>query len=153
MIVVSDTSAITSLIQIGREQLLAQLFSRVIIPAAVQAELLAFHPYLPAFIEVVGISNLAAVESLLKQVDRGEAEAIVLTEELAPDFLLVDEIAARELAVARGIRVIGLMGVFLEAKRRGFVTKVGDIITDLEQIAGFRLAPALKKRVLQASGE
>ena len=38
MIVVSDTSAITSLMQIGREELLTRIYSDVFIPEAVRDE-------------------------------------------------------------------------------------------------------------------
>jgi len=57
MIVVSDTSAITSLVQIGREQILKFLFDRVLIPPAVRDELMAFHKILPEFIEVSSAQN------------------------------------------------------------------------------------------------
>jgi predicted nucleic acid-binding protein len=52
MIVVSDTTAITTLLKVGEEQLLAKLFGSVIVPQAVGDELLAFHSALPPFIEV-----------------------------------------------------------------------------------------------------
>jgi uncharacterized protein len=52
MIVVSDTSPITSLITIQRINLLRELFDTVLIPPAVERELLAFHNRLPEFIRV-----------------------------------------------------------------------------------------------------
>ena len=59
MIVVSDTSAITSLIQIGQERALHVLFERVVIPIAVRDELLRFHTKIPDFVEVAGQSGVA----------------------------------------------------------------------------------------------
>ena len=50
MIVVSDTSPITSLLQVGVENLLPDLFGQVIIPEAVRDELLKFHPSLPGWL-------------------------------------------------------------------------------------------------------
>lgn len=49
MIVVSDTSVITALIQIGRVELLSDLFGVVVIPPAVAAELAVCHVILPAW--------------------------------------------------------------------------------------------------------
>jgi predicted nucleic acid-binding protein len=47
MIVVSDTSVISALIQIGREELLLEIFGEVVIPEKVAAELAVSHPALP----------------------------------------------------------------------------------------------------------
>lgn len=52
MIVVSDTSAITSLIQVGRVEILARLYREIYIPQAVRNELAQTHPTLPEFIRV-----------------------------------------------------------------------------------------------------
>jgi predicted nucleic acid-binding protein len=65
MIVVSDTSAITSLIQIGRVRILPDLFSRVLIPTTVRNELSSFHPQLPEFLQVMEVQNAEEVDALL----------------------------------------------------------------------------------------
>jgi len=52
MIVVSDTSPITTLLQIQRTDILSRLFGKVIIPHAVEVELLRFHSRIPEFLEV-----------------------------------------------------------------------------------------------------
>ena len=51
MIVVSDTSAITALLQVGRETLLKELYGEVLIPVTVRTELLQTHALLPSFLE------------------------------------------------------------------------------------------------------
>jgi uncharacterized protein len=50
-VVVSDTSAISNLLSIGRVELLRQLFGNVLIPPAVASELAVTHDQLPSFIE------------------------------------------------------------------------------------------------------
>ena len=50
MIVVSDTTAITTLLKVGQERLLQDLFGHVFIPQSVQSELLSYHRALPDFI-------------------------------------------------------------------------------------------------------
>ncbi|MEQ8998608.1 MAG: hypothetical protein RID53_19085 [Coleofasciculus sp. B1-GNL1-01] len=52
MIVVSDTSPITSLAGIGRLELLQQLYSRVIIPQAVYNEMVRVGKAVPGAFEV-----------------------------------------------------------------------------------------------------
>jgi predicted nucleic acid-binding protein len=78
MIVVRDTSAITSLLQIECAHLLSRLYQEVVIPAAVERELRHDHPVLPDFIHVAHINNPQVVARLVQEVDRGEAEAIAL---------------------------------------------------------------------------
>jgi uncharacterized protein len=153
MIVVSDTSAITSLIQIGKDRLLAELFARVMIPTAVQRELLQYHEELPAFLEVAQVLRSARVRELSRRIDQGEAEAIALAEENSPDFLLVDDRAAREIAIAGGLPVIGLVGVVIEAKRRNLISAIKPVIEDLQAVAGFRISPGLKELALRSVAE
>ena len=57
MIVVSDTSAISALLKIGRADLLAKLYGEVFVPQAVKNELLVAHPVIPGFFRVVPIAN------------------------------------------------------------------------------------------------
>ena len=75
MIVVSDSSVITSLIQVGHYELLRQLNGAVLIPRAVQ------------------------VADLEVELDLGEAEAIVLAKETNADLLLIDEKLGRQVAL------------------------------------------------------
>ena len=65
------------------------------------------------------VRDQTKVQTYLQKVDLGEAEAIALAEELQADFLLIDERKGRRLAQARDLRVVGLLGVILIAKRRG----------------------------------
>jgi hypothetical protein len=52
MSIVSDTTAITTLIKVERPGLLKELFERVFVPQAVWGELKEFHPQLPDFVEL-----------------------------------------------------------------------------------------------------
>jgi predicted nucleic acid-binding protein len=153
MIVVSDTSAITSLIQIGRADLLPRLYSGVIIPEAVARELKRNHPSLPAFLQVVAVSDPARLAKFTGELDLGEAEAITLMIEGRGDLLLMDERVGRRVAMREGVRLIGLLGVLTEARRQGLLTSLRTEIDRLETIAGFRISDELKARVLRNSGE
>ena len=104
MIVVSDTSVITSLIQIGEVTWLRELHKVVLIPRAVHQELIRYHPTLPTFIEVCDVLDRQMVARLEAQLDLGEAEAIVLAKEKHADLLLIDEKLGRRIALREGIR-------------------------------------------------
>jgi predicted nucleic acid-binding protein len=51
VIVVADTSAISNLMAIGREGILRDLFGEVLVPPAVERELLDWHCDLPAILD------------------------------------------------------------------------------------------------------
>ena len=153
MIVISDTSAVTSLQQIGRLEILPALYREVIIPVEVAAELRRFHPALPVFLCVVPVTNRAQFDKLHAELDAGEAAAIALMLEGKGDLLLIDERRGRKIAVREGLPVVGVIGVLLEARRRSLIPSLGEAIGQLEKIAGFRISPQLKSRALQAAGE
>ena len=91
MLVVSDNTAITTLLKVGQVQLLQQLFTRLVIPAAVAEELLRFHPSLPDFCEVRVVATSPRLQRLLAQADIGEAHAISLAVQLSAEALLIDD--------------------------------------------------------------
>lgn len=153
MIVISDTSVITSLIQIGRATLLQQLYGVVVIPEAVHRELQRSHAYIPSFFEVKRIADHQMVSRLEKELDLGEAEAIVLAKEANADLLLIDEKLGRTVALREGLRIMGLMGFAIEAKHRGILDSVRKLVTALQDNAGFRLSDAVKAEAFRLAKE
>jgi len=153
MIVVSDTSPITSLLAIERIDLLKKLYDEVTIPPAVKDELEVCHSNLPAFLRVMAPKNNERVRVLTSRLDPGEAEAIVVASELHADCLLMDETLGRSVAREEDIPVIGLVGILLLAKERGMITNVGDILDALKNQAGFYLADNIRIFALKNAGE
>jgi predicted nucleic acid-binding protein len=160
VIVVSDTSAISNLAIIGWLDLLHRLYSSVLVPQAVYRELVAAPDQAAraaiqeaAWITVKRADNRELTESLLSELDEGEAEAIALAVESRADLLLIDERLGREVATRLGLRVIGILGVVVEAKRRGCVLAVGPVVDALIHQAGFWISAELRKAVLHTAGE
>ncbi len=154
MIVVSDTTAITNLLSIGKVGLLHQLFHEVLIPDAVLSELRIKHSVLPDFLRNHSVEDVARVEELTSAVlDAGEAEAIVLAEELRADYLLIDEVAGRAVARQCGLRVMGLLGVLLRAKEHGLILEIRPLLDALESNAGFWCSGELRQDILREAGE
>jgi predicted nucleic acid-binding protein len=159
VIVVSATSPITNLAAIGQLDLLRQIYGRVIVPEAVFQELTAVgghHPGAVAqqldWIETRAVSNRLLVNALRVELDKGEAEAIALAQELAADLLLIDEHLGRAAATRLGVRIIGLLGVLIEAKHRGLIQEIKPLVDTLMSL-GFHVKQDLYQRVLQAAGE
>jgi predicted nucleic acid-binding protein len=153
MIVVSDTTAITTLLKTGKEALLAQLFGSVLVPSAVYSELSRVHEDLPEFIRLVGVRDTFASERLRQQLGRGESEAIVLAEELRADYLLIDERRGRRIARERNLKIIGLLGIVLLARERGLVAAVRPLLLELQSRGGAYLAPELVEATCRSVGE
>ena len=153
MIVVSDTSVVTALIQIGRVDLLSELFGSVFIPEAVARELTVCHVDLPPWIQTLRVRNKQSVEDLCLELDAGESEAIALALELGADFLLMDEKLGRAAAQSAGLTTIGILGVAAAAKRRGLLESVATVIQELKEKASFWISAELETRVLRDAGE
>jgi predicted nucleic acid-binding protein len=153
MIVVSDTSPLTALLSVGEEKILPRLFGRVIVPCAVQEELLRGHAAWPEWLQVREVADPSAVLRFSLTVDEGEAEAIELAKELRADLLLIDERKGRRLASAEGVPVIGLLGVVVLAKRSGLIPSARELIAQLRSRAGFYLSGELVDRALASIGE
>ena len=151
--VVSDTSVLTALITIGQENILSTLYGKVIIPDAVDRELRRGHVNLPGFVHACVAPQNDALRRRLQVLDAGEAEAITLAEALKADLLLIDEKLGRRLAAESNIPIMGLMGVLIEAKRKGLLARIAPILTRLELETGFRLAVSLRQQVLETAGE
>jgi len=161
MIVVSNTSPIINLATIGQLDLLRQLYGRVVIPQAVYDEIVETGAQQPGavqvrtsdWIETRQVSDRRLAAELEAEVDKGEAQAIVLAKELQADLLLIDERKGRRVAGRFGIRVVGLLGVLVVAKQRGHVAAVKPVLDALISQAGFWIGKSLYDQVLETMGE
>ena len=102
---------------------------------------------------VVAVADRSLVSSLAGQLDMGEAEAVALAVEQRADLLLVDERRGRAVAANLGLKVIGLLGVLLEAKSKGHLPRLRPVLDDLISKAGFWISNALYDSILRAARE
>ncbi len=93
-----------------------------------------------------------AVEVLLDDLDRGEAEVIVLAREINADWALMDEKKGRRKLAQLGMRKIGTIGILLSAKEAGLIESVGSEIERLKE-KGFSISQQVVERVLQQANE
>lgn len=151
MIVVSDTSVISGLVQSGYLHVLQ-------IPNRVHLELQDLnaefrHKLELDWIEIKEVPSTSLLNELTEVLDPGEAEAIVLATELGADLLLIDEIKGRAVATQMGLSVIGTLGALAEAKEKNYITAVKPIIDILIDQCGFWIKPSLVERVLKSVNE
>ncbi|MDJ0728979.1 MAG: DUF3368 domain-containing protein [Crocosphaera sp.] len=153
MIIISDTSPICYLVLIDCIELLPILDENVIIPQAVYQELQAeetpkvvkeWIENYPDWLVIRNITN--ASDSDLDKLDKGEREAIILAEEIKANLLIVDDKLARTMATQRGLKVIGLLGILLNAARNNLI----DLPTKVNQLqeTSFFVSPKLLQSIL-----
>jgi len=157
MMIVSDTSSITSLFQIQRLELLHDLLGPITITPAVKRELYAIHEQAQAidqldWIQTVGPQDQRMVLTLLKTLDLGEAESITLALEQQAHLLVIDEFQGRKVAQEYGVKVVGVLGLLIQGKQRGLIASVKREVEQLRKI-GFRLNQSLVDEVLAKLGE
>ena len=126
MLIISDTSPITNLIQIGELELLKKLFTEIIIPKKVYEELANYEGQKEEidkrkWIISKEVADKNAIRQMNKLLDPGEAEAIILAKELNADFLIIDERKGRQIAEDYGLRIIGVLGVLVRGKQKGHI--------------------------------
>lgn len=151
-LVIADTGPVNYLILIGYIDLLPRLFERVALPVAVQtelsdslapAEVRRWIASPPAWLEIHDTASLPQVTGL----DEGETAAIALAESLGTDILLIDERDGHRVALQKGLRATGTLGLLDLAAERGLIDFV-QAIHALERTT-FRRPDALLSALLR----
>ena len=158
MLIVSDTSPITNLIQINLLDILKDVYQQIIIPQSVYEELCEITSQKQLldqqdWIYVISAENTALVTSLETELDTGESVSIVLALELQADFLIIDEVKGRLKAESMGIKIVGLLGTLLKAKNLGLIPTIAPVLEKLIIEAGFHINPQLKAHILKLAHE
>ena len=157
MIIVSDTSSISNLLQIGLIDILHVLYGEITITPAVKRELYRLPDQERQieqidWIKVKAPQNQGMIVQLLEQIDLGEAESIVLAMEEQAKYLIIDEYKGRLIADSYGIKIVGILGVLIQAKKESIIPAVKPPIDQLIEI-GFRLDKKLIEKVLKGLHE
>lgn len=157
MITVSNSSPIMNLAGKGKLSLIKRKFGNVIIPDAVWREVVidgkgkrgVEDVEKSDWIKVQSVRDKALVRVLEKDLDRGESEAITLAVENTADVLLLDDKSARLIASNLGLKIIGIIGILIWAKKEGIIKQLGKELENLREKANFRMSEDLIKRALQ----
>jgi predicted nucleic acid-binding protein len=159
-IIVSDTSCIGYLIQINLLHLLQTLYGEIIIPAAVNDEILQLENKehtLSEFknadwIKIYSTHNLSNVSKYKNILDRGELEAISIAIELEADLLIIDEKLGRVVATTIGFDITGLVGILITAKNKNLILSVKKALDEVI-LLGCRISNTLYNIALKSCNE
>jgi hypothetical protein len=162
MVVVSNTSPLSNLAIVGRLALLREQFGSVLVPPAVQRELIRLrHSEASRLLDAAFRDGWLQVTPILQPVPghlstglhAGEAEALSLAVERHADVTLLDDCDARKRAYEAGLRVSGVLGILLRAKRTGQVPSLREEIQRLRKGARFFVARPLERELIAAAGK
>jgi len=154
--VIVNTTPLIALADIGQLDLLRKLYTEIMIPGAVDYEIMSE----PArtlvsaadWIKVMNITGMVQKSSFSSRLHSGEIEVILLAQETAADLLIIDDNAAKKTAKFLGFTVTGTMGVLLRAKREGLINEVKPLLEELIK-DGLFVSPAVQNYVLEQAGE
>ena len=149
--VISNSSPLIGLEQIGLLHVLHGLFGEVLVPSAVVNEV-APTVSLPAWIVCGPLAQPLAAAVLHTSLGAGESEAITLALQEQARLVILDDRPARRIASALGLKVIGTLGILLAAKNKGLIPAVAPAIQGLAD-HHFHAAPHLVQQVLRDAGE
>lgn len=159
-VVVSDATPLIALAKIELLLHLPHLFGEIVVPPAVYNEVV------PVGVERSGAKVIAEakwivirevvdqsrVDYLLTQLDIGEAEAIILAQEVQAGLVLIDERKARTVAQRLELEVVGTAGLLLLFKEQKVITEVRPLLDKLRTL-DFRLSERMYNYVLLQAGE
>jgi len=155
--VVSNTTPLITLGELGLLFILQTLYSEVWIPQAVFDEYqvgVPIHPLRPDLTTITWITVRKAPTdpAIPPSLDAGETEAIALARSASARLLLIDEQRGRAVAKRFNLPLSGSIGVLLEAKSQALIPLVRPYL-DTMNAQGRRTGPQLRKQALQLAGE
>lgn len=159
-VLVCDTSLLLYLGHIRSLQLLPQLHPTILIPAPVVFELDVGRSLLPDVVNPreLGFAVIEAVSQA--EIDRlpanrlgeGERAVIALARRLDAAVAGLDDRQARLFALSLGLKVKGVVGLIVDAKKSAIIPSAATLLIELRE-SGFRLDPKLFLAAVELAGE
>jgi len=150
-IFVSNSSPIIAFERLRKLSLLQQITHQLYIPTAVRQEVFSLRP-LPNWIIERPITQPVSAFTLSPRLGQGECEAIVLALEMLPNYILLDDLSARQTAQSFNITVIGTVGLLILARQRNLIVEIKPHLDDLIK-AEFHISKGLYQMALKHVGE
>ena len=139
-VVISDSRTLISLLNIEKFELLFKFSDTILITEAVYDEVTfrksakrILDEYISTHRVIIKtVDNKREVEELQIKLDLGESESIILAKQERL-VLIIDEKKGRNFAKAFGIETIGLVGILLIYKRKGYLldAEMEEIVSEL----------------------
>jgi len=157
MIAISNTSPLIVLTKSSYLKIPQKIFKRVIIPDAVFNEIFQKEDAASrkirdlinfGFIQIKKVKNKELVDFINADIGSGEAEAIVLSLQLNPEYILLDDYKARIYAEERSLNVIGTLGLIKVFRDRNLIGEDAETIYKRLASANFWIKKDLFLKVI-----
>ena len=155
--IVANATPIISLSAVNQIFILQALFQRITVPKAMDEELKAAEK--PgadfsenAWVDVSTVKNIALVQVLEKDLDKGEAEVIALGKELNADAVIIDESIGYRIVKHLDLPVVRTLSILSAAKSRGIIKKASPILKEMVE-KGRWYSDDVVARFLKSIGE
>ena len=142
-LLISDTSCLIALTNIGQLDVLKGLRGLVIIPPEVASE---YNEPLPEWIHIVPVTDTAKIRAIRNTLDLGESSAIALALETENPLLILDDGRARRFARNLGLPMTGTLGILIAAHKAGILKDIYAVIEDLKKM-NFRIPVDIEKHL------
>ena len=158
--IISNNSPLVALWGLNLFPLLQDLYNEVWIPEEVKEEFLGTErrPRQQVlkdapWIKTVHLTDVRDISTYVRSgLDLGEAAVFALAKEHDAQFVIIDELKARQHAARMGLPFKGTVGILLEAKEKGLIAEIKPLLIQLRN-NGIRLSDALINNALRAANE
>ncbi|MCU0405279.1 MAG: DUF3368 domain-containing protein [Chitinophagaceae bacterium] len=148
-IIISDTSCLIILTNIGELEILKKLYGQITTTIEIATE---YGDILPEWVEIVNAKDKATQSLLEMQIDKGESSAIALALEIPDSTVILDDYKARKIATYLGLNFTGTIGVIVKAKLEGLISSIKPIMEKIKQ-TDFRISEEVELAALKQANE
>ena len=147
--VISNTSCLIVLSNIGKLELLREVYESVLITEEVALE---FGEPVPAWINVQAVKDCTKTKLIANMLDLGESSTLALAIEQDDALVILDDGKARRFAKGLDISFTGTLGVVIKAKQIGIDVDLEKIIDDFRRV-GFRIPKDIESMMLDENSK
>ena len=142
--IISNTSCLIALSNIGKLDILRELYGSVYVTKEVMGE---FGEQLPEWVTICEVKDKMKTRLIQNTLDLGESSTIALALEEKDSLLILDDGKARRFAKGLGLMFTGTIGVIIKASQVGLSIDIKEIITEFRE-CGFRISSDIEKILL-----
>jgi len=147
--IISDTSCLILLTNIGELDLLHEVYGQIITTMDIANE---YGEKLPNWIEIKEVKDKYRQRILEMQIDKGESSAITLALETSDCTLILDDYKARRMAEQLHLSYTGTIGVIIKAKLLGLIPSIKPLLDKIRQ-TNFRVSVDIELQALKEANE
>lgn len=156
--IISNTTPIITLLSISKLNILKEIYGEIIVPYGVFEEIEQgvhknFYRNLSKvdWIKIKSITNKNSLK-YVHELDKGEAEVIILANEISADLVIIDEKLGREYAKHFGLKLTETIGILLKAKELKLINNIKSLLATMKK-NGIWLNKKLTNNVLRIANE